>query len=53
MNLELKRRLTAFFILAFALWPAVHYGLVLRFDVDPWKLFGWAMYSVPGSMKTV
>jgi hypothetical protein len=21
--------------------------------VDPWKLFGWGMYSVPGAMKTV
>jgi hypothetical protein len=35
------------FLLAFALWPLVHIGLVKRYDVNPWKLAGWGMYSAP------
>lgn len=29
------------------MWPAVHIGLVARYDVNPWKLAGWGMYSAP------
>ncbi len=28
-----------------ALWPLVHRGLVAAYDVNPWKLGGWAMYT--------
>jgi hypothetical protein len=31
----------------FTLWPAVHIGLVERYDLSPWKLAGWGMYSAP------
>ncbi len=31
----------------FAIWPAIHASLVIRHDVSPWKLFGWAMYVKP------
>jgi hypothetical protein len=48
-----KRRLVGLFLVAFALWPAVQHGLVRVYDVDPWRLFGWAMYTVPGPMKTL
>ena len=34
-------------IVLFALWPALHRGLVAVFDVNPWKLAGWAMYVRP------
>ena len=34
-------------LLAFTLWPLVHIGLVWRFDLSPWKLAGWGMYSAP------
>ena len=34
-------------VIAVALWPAVHLALVARAGVDPWELFGWAMYSQP------
>ena len=49
----MKRRIVKVLLVALALWPLAHFALVLRFGVDPWKLFGWAMYSVPGAMKTV
>ena len=49
----MKRRIVAAGLLLFALWPPVHFALVRRYDVDPWKLFGFAMYSVPGAMRTV
>jgi hypothetical protein len=48
-----KRRIVKVLLVALAVWPIAHFALVLRFGVDPWKLFGWAMYSVPGAMKTV
>jgi len=35
------------FLLAFAVWPLVHIGLVKRYNVNPWKLAGWGMYSAP------
>ena len=34
-------------LIAFALWPAAHIGLVKVWDVNPWKLAGWGMYSAP------
>jgi hypothetical protein len=43
-----KERLVAGVVLALALWPAVHLFLVARFEIDPWELMGWGMYSVPG-----
>lgn len=49
----MKRRVVAAFLIAFALWPAVQIGLVQRYGADPWRLFAWGMYSVPGAMRTV
>lgn len=34
-------------VIAVALWPVVHLALVARADIDPWELFGWAMYARP------
>jgi hypothetical protein len=42
-----KRRVVVVFLIAFGLWPAVHRALVAAFDVNPWKLGGWAMYARP------
>ena len=28
-------------------WPLVHLVLVAKAGIDPWELFGWAMYSQP------
>lgn len=49
----MKRRRLGAFLLVFAAWPLVQHALVLRYGVDPWKLMGFAMYCVPGPMKTV
>lgn len=43
----MKRRAVVAFLIAFALWPAVHRGLVAGYDANPWKLAGWAMYARP------
>jgi nitrate reductase NapE component len=48
-----KRRAVEIFLVLFAVWPIFHFALVRHYGTDPWKLFGWAMYSVPGPMKTV
>lgn len=49
----MKRRLVCTFLLLFAAWPALQHTLVRVYGVDPWRLCGWAMYAVPGPMKTV
>lgn len=43
----MKRRVVGTFLLLFALWPGVHRGLVAAFDMNPWKLAGFAMYAQP------
>jgi nitrate reductase NapE component len=43
----LKRRIVQAWLIAFAVWPAVHIGLVKAWGVNPWKLMGWGMYSAP------
>jgi hypothetical protein len=35
------------FLLLVAGWPLVHIALVRTIKINPWKLAGWAMYSVP------
>lgn len=49
----MKRKLVAAFLLAFAAWPLAQHALVRSHGVDPWRLFAWGMYSVPGPMRTV
>lgn len=47
MSLAIKRRV-ALAILAFStIWPAAHYFVVERFNLNPWNWFGWAMYTQP------
>ena len=47
------RWIIAIILIAFAIWPWIQYGLVRAYGVDPWKLMGFAMYCIPGPMKTV
>lgn len=30
-----------------AIWPLLHRGIVAAYDVNPWKLGGFAMYTTP------
>jgi hypothetical protein len=43
----MKRRIVSVALVAFALWPLVHRALVSYYDIDPWKLGGWAMFTAP------
>lgn len=45
--LQQKKRLLAVGLVLFAIWPLVQHVLVMRYDVNPWKLAGWAMYCLP------
>lgn len=34
-------------LVALTVWPLLHIYLVKRYDLSPWKLFGWGMYATP------
>jgi len=42
-----KRRLALALLAFVAAWPLVHRALVARFELDPWKHAGFAMYAAP------
>jgi hypothetical protein len=44
-----KTTVVAAALAALTVWPVVHLWLVARYDVSPWKLAGWGMYSAPRS----
>ena len=39
-----KRHTVVGLLAVLAVWPIVHRGLVARYEISPWKLYGWAMY---------
>jgi len=43
----MKRRAVIVFLVFFTAWPLVHRALVAAFEINPWKLAGWAMFCVP------
>ena len=47
MSCTAKRRLVLVFLLSLAVWPLVHRALAVSFEIDPWRLGGWAMYCTP------
>lgn len=47
MSGGIKRRAILALLLVVALWPLLHRVLVARYDLNPWKFFGFAMYCVP------
>ncbi len=47
MTLAGKKRLVGLLLGLVTLWPLVHGTLVVRYGVNPWKLGGFGMYSVP------
>ena len=42
-----KRRIVAALLVAFAVWPLLHHGLVGRYGLDRWRFAGWSMYTAP------
>lgn len=47
MRAQTKTAVVTTALAALTLWPLVHLWLVARYDVSPWKLAGWGMYSAP------
>jgi len=48
LTTTLAKKLAVYAALAgLTVWPLVHIVLVARFDLSPWKLAGWGMYSAP------
>jgi len=47
MKLATKERLVLALLALVAAWIPGHALVVARFDLNPWKWFGWAMYTVP------
>jgi len=47
MTIRRKARVVHATLAVLAVWPMVHIGLVWRYDVSPWKLAGWGMYTTP------
>ncbi|MCA9512134.1 MAG: hypothetical protein KC560_15590 [Myxococcales bacterium] len=40
-----RKRAVAAMLLVFSLWPLAQHALVQRFRMNPWKFFGFAMYT--------
>jgi hypothetical protein len=53
MRLALKRRILLAILATLAVWPLVHMWFVKRYDLDPWRFFGFAMYAVPATYQWV
>lgn len=47
MSSARKRQIVAAVLALLAVWPLVHRLLVARYDISPWRFFGWAMYCQP------
>lgn len=43
----LKRRIWQGVVVALCAWPLLHFALVQRYGISPWKLHGMAMYCAP------
>jgi len=47
MRFETKQRTVGIALALLTAWPLVHMALVWRYDLSPWKLGAWGMYSAP------
>lgn len=47
MTLASKRKCVLALLWVLGVWPLAHRYLVQRFEVNPWRFFGWAMYCTP------
>ncbi len=43
----MKSKLRLLVLVWAGLWPFAHWALVAQYDINPWKLGGWAMYASP------
>jgi hypothetical protein len=49
MSGAVRRRLMLAIVAFVLVWPLAHAGLVARYRIDPWELFGWSMYALPAA----
>lgn len=47
MTFRGKQRLVRSILVMVASWPLIQYAVTVYCDSNPWKFFGWAMYTVP------
>jgi len=47
LSTQFKKRIVLAILIVLLLWAPVHRWLVHTYDIDPWHLFGWAMYCRP------
>ena len=40
-------------MLTLSVWPIAHHWMVTTWDMDPWRFFGFSMYSMPKSRVAV
>ncbi|REJ65510.1 MAG: hypothetical protein DWQ31_17915 [Planctomycetota bacterium] len=48
-----KQSIAIAMLLALAIWPLIHFGLVQRFGISPWKFGGFAMYCTPNPLLEI
>ena len=47
MTLARKQKLVVVMLAVLAVWPLLHHSLVRRYELNPWRFFGWSMYTRP------
>lgn len=48
-----KKRISIFLLSIFLIWPLIHTYLVFKYEINPWKFFGWSMYISPSTATTI
>ena len=47
MMYQAKKRSVIAALVLLTIWPMAHHVIVRTLDLNPWKWFGWSMYTVP------
>lgn len=53
MSLRVKQALVIGILIVSTVWPAAHFFVVRRLNLNPWNWFGWAMYTQPAKRLVV
>lgn len=46
-----RARLAVVVFMTTLLWPLVHMYVIRAYDISPWRIFGWGMYSTPHALR--
>ena len=47
MTFETRKKIVVALLVVACLWPLAHHVMVRSLNLNPWKWFGWSMYTVP------